>query len=370
VEHACSVQPESYHRVGLVRYVYGDRRRIGSTLTRAAFPMPRCESCSSRDACEATKELRDEYPACRSPLRDVDIHRTSALLDWLATRAGVPAEVSRALQAPLLARYAEDCGERPDVLEPSFSCDPSGTHVYRFSYGFPTLRRQRAAVERTLMALCSPLGGHAVDAARAVLLASRSAVVEQILFGYAHGDGGTAARPKLYLQFLASEPSGALDLAGRMLGRPLDSLDRLGPLHLLCLDVGSGGLSGARLYFSIDRILVDEVAARVGRVPLLAALKDLGVVELRQLLAIHRLRGPDDAEVARPAEVDFSLEDNDLRWLDVRALPVVREQLERSPTLEELQRSFRIAVRRISGSVGDGSKLNVYYGLNEHRRDG
>jgi hypothetical protein len=189
------------------------------------------------------------------------------------------------------------------------------------------------------------------------------------LFGYAHGDGGTDARPKLYLQFLANEPARALDLAGRMLGRSLESLERPGPLHLLCLDVGTGGLAAAKLYFSIDRIPLDEVPSRVGPVPLLAALKDLGVVELRQLLAIHRLRGPDDAGVARPAEVDFSLEDNDLRWIDVRPLPAVRAHLDRSPTLEvieELQSSFRLAVRRISGSVGDGSKLNVYYGLNEH----
>jgi hypothetical protein len=276
--------------------------------------------------------------------------------------------VSRALHEPLLARYAEDCGERPDVLEPSFSCEPSGAHVYRFSYGFPTLRRHRAEVERTVMALSLPLGGRVTAAARTVLRAARSPAVEQVLFGYAHGASGSAARPKLYVQFLASEPAGALDVAGRMLGRALDSFERPGPLHLLCLDVGAGGLSGAKLYFSIDRILLDEVPSRVGPVPLLAALRDLGVVELRRLLAIHRLRGPDDAGVVRAAEVDFALEDNDLRWLDVRDLPVVRAKLERSPVLADLQTSFRLAVRRISGSVGEGSKLNVYYGLNEPYR--
>ena len=327
--------------------------------------MPRCESCSLRHDCEARGALREEYPACRAPLRNVDLLRTSTLLDWLARRAGAVDDATRALQAPLLARYAEDCGERPDVLEPSFSCDPTGAHVYRFSYGFPTLRRQRAEVERTVLTLSAPLGAHVVAAARTVLRAARSPAVEQVLFGYAHGEGGATARPKLYLQFLPGAPAGALALAGRMLGTPLDSLERLGPLHLLCLDVGSAGLSAAKLYFSIDRIAVDDVPSRIGPVPLVAALEELGVAELRHLLAIHRLRGPDDAAAARAVEVDFSLEDNDLRWLDVRALPLVRAQLERSQTLGELQTSFRLAVRRISGSVGDGSKLNVYYGLNE-----
>src|SRR5258708_6766098 len=141
------------------------------------FPMPRCESCSSRSTCEATGTLRPEYPRCRLPLRDVDLGRTSALLDWLSSSAGVGSATASALHAPLLTRYATDRHERPDVLEPSFSCDASGAHLYRFSYGFPTLRRERAAVERVLLDVCQPLGSHVIEAARTVLRAARSQAV-------------------------------------------------------------------------------------------------------------------------------------------------------------------------------------------------
>jgi hypothetical protein len=327
--------------------------------------MPRCESCGSRAGCEAAAVLRPEYPRCRTPLRDVDFGRTSALLQWLAAEAGVGADTSAAIHQPLLARYATDRHERPDVLELSFSCDAAGAHLYRFSYGFPTLRRERASVERVLLDLCQPLGAPVVEAARTVLRAARSPGVEQIIFGYAHAEGDSPPRIKLYVHFLAGEPALALDVAARMLGRRCNEFAHPGPLHLLGLDVGSSGLSGAKLYFLLDRVRVDEVAGRIGPVPVVSALAALGLSELREVLAVHRMRAPDDAGVELAAEVDFALEPNELRWVDVRALAPVRALLERNPRVAALERSFRLAVRRVSGSVGDGGKLNVYYGLSE-----
>jgi len=83
---------------------------------------------------------------------------------------------------------------------------------------------------------------------------------------------------------------------------------------------------------------------------------------------IHRVTGPDDETFTSPSELDFSLADNDLLWDDVRALPDLTAQLARSPRLGELAASFRLATRRISGSVGDGRKINVYYTLAERER--
>ncbi len=311
------------------------------------FPMPHCESCGARGRCEATSVTRPEYPRCRMPLRDVDLGRTLSLLEWLAAAEGVDGSTATALHGPLLSRYATDRHERPDVLEPSFSCDAAGTHLYRFSYAFPTIRRERDAVERVLLDTCRPFGAHVVEAASTVLRAAPSRAFEQILFGYAHGRGSAAARVKLYVQFVAGESEIALDVAGRLLGRSPTEIARPEPLHLLCLDMGSEGVSGTKLYFWFDRIGLDDLERRLGPVPLATALRNLGVAELREVLAIHRLSGPEDASASRAAEIDFPLEINGLRWLDVRALPPVRALLERSPSVAMLERSFRLAVRRI-----------------------
>jgi hypothetical protein len=83
------------------------------------------------------------------------------------------------------------------------------------------------------------------------------------------------------------------------------------------------------------------------------------------VLAIHRVAGPGGAGLSHAQEVDFSLPDNDLRWQDVRALPVVAALVAESPGFEGIAASFRLAMRRISGSVGHAGKLSLYYALAE-----
>ena len=333
------------------------------------FPMPRCEGCGSRDACAALGAPRPEYPRCRSPLRGVDVGRAAALFAWLARRDGAPSEARAALEGAVIDRFRRDRLVFSDVLEASFSCDPEGAHLDRFSYAFPGFRADPAGVAATLLGLCRPFGAPAIDACHTALRAARSRAVAQPLFGFAD-DGGGRSRAKLYLQFHAHEAAAALDLAGRLLGRRLDArLAARGPLHLLCLDIGARGLTSAKLYFALDRLRLDAFPARVGPVPLVAALAFLGVSELRNVLAIHRIAGRDDEGLAHPVEVDFSLPDNDLRWQDVRALPPVQALLAPRPEVAALEASFGIAVRRISGSVGEGHKLNVYYVLTELARE-
>jgi hypothetical protein len=266
----------------------------------------------------------------------------------------------------VMAQFARDRLVFSDVLEMSFSCDPSGDHVYRFSYAFPGFRDDEAGVSATLLAWCELFGPQAAEACRTVLRAARSRVVTQPLFGFAYDSGGP--RVKLYLQFDDSGPRAALDLASRILSRPLRDLESAGRLHLLCLDLGERGLAGAKLYFVRDHLPLAALEAEVGPVPLVSALADLGVTALRDLLLIHRTTGPEDDGLMRASEVDFSLPDNDVLWSDVRRLPHVNAHLARSPHLAELASAFRLAMRRVSGSVGDGRKLNVYYTLAEAPR--
>ena len=351
---------------------------------------PQCEGCGSRDACASTGALRPEYPRCRTPLRGVDVDRTAALFAWLArVSAGLtPSEpcldgaasgpkprarfagpfdapAVRALEHAVLARFRRDRVVFSDVLEASWSCDREGAHLYRFSYAFPGFHADPEGVAATLLDFCRPFGAGAEGACRTVLRAARSRAVAQILFGFAD-DGGGRSRVKLYLQFHAHQAAAALDLAGGMLGMRLRPQPGA-PLHLLCLDLGARGLAGAKLYFAMDRLRVDDVASPVGAVPLAAALAELGVSELRGVLAIHRVAGPGDGGLARPVEIDFSLRDNDLLWDDVRALPSIAALLDRSPEISALAASFRLAVRRLSLSV-QGDKLNGYYVLTEVER--
>ncbi len=274
----------------------------------------------------------------------------------------------RALQDAVIERFRRDRLVYSDVLEMSFSCDRQGAHLHRFSYAFPGLRADPAGVAATLLAFSRPFGPHAEEAARTALRAARERAVEQLLFGFAH-DGGGRSRVKLYLQLQAREAPAALDLASRMLGMRLqDRVANSGPLHLLCLDLGPRGLAGAKLYFVLDRLRLDEGHGAGGPRPAGGRAVELGITELRDVLAIHRVAGPDDGGLDRPAEIDFSLPDNDLRWADVRALPPVEALLARSPAVAALESSFRLAVRRISGSVGSGDKLNAYYVLTETER--
>jgi hypothetical protein len=294
----------------------------------------------------------------------------AALLAWLARVSGAHSPAVTTLGEAVIDRFARDRTLFSDILEMSFSCDARGEHLYRFSYAFPGFRGDETSVSSSLLAFCHPFGPRAVEAAQTTLRAARSPAVAQILFGFAHdaGEAGQAWRVKFYLQFADRAGSAALKLATRILGPQLGGLSRAGRLHLMCLDVGEHGLAAAKLYFVQDRLALDAMAATVGDVPLLGALADLGVSSLRDVLTIHRVAGPEDAAFLRASEVDFSLPDNDLLWDDVRRLPYVKAHLARSPALTELAAGFKLATRRVSGSVGDGRKLTVYYTLAERER--
>jgi hypothetical protein len=297
-------------------------------------------------------------------VRGVDQGRVRELFGWLARRAGGGGPTAAALEQAVFARFARDHVRRFNVLEPSLSCDATGVRLYRFSYSLPDVAADPAGTAETLLALGRPFGPAVEDACRRVLRAARDRAVEQVIFGYAD-DGGGRSRVKLYLQFRAGAREAGLSLAGRLLARALEpALADAGALHLVGLDLGAHGLAGAKLYFLQDRVSPAWLAARAGRAPLVEALAEAGVAELRDVLTIHRLEGPDD-DGRRPAEIDLSLADNDLLWSEVRALPPIGELLARHPVVGELESTFDLCVRRVSASLGDAGKLNVYYVLME-----
>ena len=327
-----------------------------------SFPMPRCEGCGARDACARQGQLRPEYPACRRPLRGASVARTAELLDWLGAHAP-PTPAAPELHRLVLARFGQDRLAYSDVLEPSLSVDARGVHLHRFSFGLPGLRRDEAGVGRTLLALGALFGEPCAQACRTVLRAARSAAVAQPIFGFAAGPGGP--RPKLYLQFHADRAPEALDLAGRLLGRPVGGVGGGAGLHLLGFDLGERGVAAAKLYFARGRMDLGELATLAGPVPVARDLAALGATELRDVLFIHRLDGPREPAPERPGEIDFSLPESDLSWSELRALPSVSALLGRDPAIAELEARFRLAVRRVSVSVGNASKLTAYYVLAE-----
>lgn len=280
--------------------------------------------------------------------RGTDWTRARKLRDalWADATDDVP---GRELTDAVLARFSSDRREYSDILEWSLCEDTNGIDLARFSYAFPGYGRTPREITHAVVSWSEGVGAAAGRAARSVMRAARHAAVEQVLVGYAHG-AGAPSRAKLYLQFRSTAGKAALQLAHAVLGtnRPTQS-DRL-PLHLMGLDVGAGGLAGAKLYF-VER----ERGPRFGAWP----------TPLENTLRIHRLRGPDDPGFETPSEIDFSLPENDLTWTELANTPLLAPFALARRRLEELGAAFRLRVRRVSLSLGGSPKLNVYYVLDE-----
>ncbi len=332
-------------------------------MEAAAFPKPRCATCADAARCERAGRADARYPRCHAPLLGVRLDRTTELLAFCRRTHGIADAALEACTSALVDRFAADRNRWSEVLEPSFSVDGEGVHLARFSYGLPGFRADPAGVGRTIEALCAPFGDAAIAAGGAFVRAAERPAVEQPLFGVAH-DGARGVRVKLYLQFDAGAPAAATATAAAVLGaRRLATSSA--PLHLLGLDVGPRGLAGAKLYHLHPRVSLSSPPAWLGRTELVDALAARGVAELRDVLAIHRLDGPDDAGAGVARELDFSLPDNDLGWPALRALAPVARLLPAGGPVDELFAAFRLGVRRVSASVGPLAKLNAYYVLGE-----
>lgn len=273
--------------------------------------------------------------------------------------------------ARLLALFERDRARYADILEPSLSWTLRTSRtsrtsrpasLRRLSYAFPGFRADPAGTSRALRSLCAPFGDAILAQADRLLRAAHHASAAMPLFGVAD-DEPDARRIKLYLQFEHGHGPAPLALAERLLGaRLLDRFPEAPPLHLLGIDLGDRGVLGAKLYFLHPRLDLAEAPARIGPVPLLAALSEGACRELRDVLTIHRLEAPDDPAVSRPVEINFALADSGLAWTDVRPLlpPAVRAA---TGPLAALEAAFPLRVRGISAPVGHADKLNLYYVL-------
>ena len=272
--------------------------------------------------------------------------RERELFAVLAERAGVVAAHVQQLESALFERFELDRDPYYDALEPSLSGADERVDTYRFSYGFPAFRRDRSAVTAVVLAIARTCGDAAIIAARRALLASERDCVEQPIVGYSH-DGPGQRRFKLYLMFRSGHDPAARALTREVVGGSHEPRQS-GELHMLGLDVGDRGVTGAKLYFEHPTL---ELSADYTSRPLV----------LKRSLAIHALRAPDDA-ARDPVAMDFSLRDSGHSWADLEA-GLAGEQPETIRTFRDLRARFGLQARRLSFFRGEPRKLNLYYVL-------
>ncbi len=333
-------------------------------MSRLTFPQSACDSCGERPGCAARGRLRPSYPACHTRL-GVDLARVGELIDaWGAASApGEPALLR--LRDRLLEVYAADRAKRSDVFEPSISWDGRAARLWRFSYGFPAFSRQPDAVTTRLLSLAAPFGEPTRSRVEALLGTAHEPCVRLPIFGVAR-DGGASHRVKLYLLFHDDAGDAALRLAERLIPTRAPRLASAGrPLHMVGIDLGPDGFVGAKLYFVEPTIDTSSPPPDLPPTRFLDELASAGIETLRNVLVIHRLRAPDDADAATPRELDFELEESDLDWRDVVALPSIAPHVAPGSAFARLDAEFSLAVRRLSVSTGSSNKTNAYYLLRE-----
>jgi hypothetical protein len=317
----------------------------------------------------------------------VRLDRLEALFEaWRALDA-VTAPEALALERALLAAVARDREIYSDVLEASFAVGPRGEHAYRFSYAFPGFRGapasatsaslaspSSAAAIASALACAAPFGPAIVSATRRLLRAAIDPAVEQPLIGLAWDRAG-APRHKVYLQFRDAAGPAAAALAERVLGMP--GLARTiggARLHMLGVDFGANGLTGAKLYIAHESVTATEPApapsapapARLDIASALGRALPAGR-RARNVLAVHRLTSTDDLASGLPpaSDVDFGFSDNALAWEEIAAAPSIAAILARSRVCARLFSDFRIGVRRLSVATTFAPGFTVYYALRE-----
>jgi hypothetical protein len=293
----------------------------------------------------------------------VRLDRVEALFEICRALDGVTAPEARALAAAVVEALRRDRERFSDVFEPSISVDEAGEHALRFSYAFPGFREAPATAVHAALAMAAPFGPALTAATRRLLRAATDPAVEQPLVGIAWDRAG-APRHKVYLQLRDGAGRAAADLAGRVLGLPwlAESLAGAAPLHMLGVDLGRDGLTGAKLYLA-------HAVVPPGDAPIAQALATLapGPRPYRRVLEIRRLTAASREERALPpaSDVDLGLADNDLLWEDVAKVPTLAPTLGRSRAIHAVFSSFQVEVRRLSLSVSAARRTTVYYALRE-----
>lgn len=304
------------------------------------YPLPLCALCGDRPKCDAAGQPRPDYPRCKQPLLRPRLDRLHALVDDWRLRHGDATPPLRALLDGLCTRFAADRERFSEIFEPSFSWDEGGAHFRRFSYAFPGFRGDESAAP----AIASLLAGFGAGVARlgaAFVRAARHPAVLHPLLGAAD-DGERGLRLKLYLQFRDDGDAAARALTSQMIGARSDDLP--GRLHMLGLDAGARGLSGAKLYFVPPPD--GRVFAPLGR-------------RLARALDVYRLDG--NGASARLSDVDFALAENECTEADLFGGPLAADYADALRAFAGLRARFAVAVRRVSIAHPPARRLTLYY---------
>jgi hypothetical protein len=254
------------------------------------------------------------------------LERVRALFEWWSARQPFASAAFDETRAWVLERLADDRERYSDVFEPSFSWDERGVFFRRFSYAFPGFRAAPDETARAAQAFFDPWGAAARDAGARLVRAARRDPVAQPIVGVAD-DRDRGVRVKLYLQFHERATEPAAELVRAMTGAALDTKRLNGALHMLGLDLSTGGVAGAKLY-----------VARGAE------------------LDVHRIDDPADDFFARAPELDFAAD-------HPRAAALADHYPEAFAAFDELRAAFAVRVRRASVETAGARKLTLYYAV-------
>lgn len=323
------------------------------------FPLARCPFCAVHAICADRGTPDPIYPSCRIQAAPIASDQLAALLAAIAQADGQsPAWLAKIHQF-VVAQAEVDGGRFGASLELSASWDNHGWHFSRFSYALPWYADAPDQAKAVLGAVAELCGLEATGELVRRLAALWHPCVELPLFGLA-GDGPGRWRHKVYLQFKPGSSANGLAIAETLSG--LSGLARHFAgrnLHMIGLDThADGSWSTLKLYVMVPLLPTRQPGLGEG---LLQTLADNGVPYLRDALLIWRLRPGDDLVQAQPTEVDFAPEDSGLLWADIAALPLLQAVVGPPSPWQQLERTFSLAVRRVSAPLYQLVKLNLYY---------
>lgn len=301
-----------------------------------------------------------------SPLgsfRRVRLDRLRALFDAWASLDHAISPQADALRDAVIAALAEDREHYSDIFEASIQMGSSREFAFRFSYAFPGFRSNPAASIQHAVAAAAPFGPRITASVKRLFRAALHTSVEQPLIGIAW-DRGDEPRHKVYLQLRDDAGAQGVHHVAEVLGMPfLNDALRHARLHMVGVDFGSRGVTGAKLYVAHSRVepSSDDVVART------AALLDPTADAFHNVLAIHRVNADSAARSGLPpvSDVDVGLDGAALSWDRVASSPAISSILQKSRIWPELNGKFVLGPRRVSLSTRAPHAFTVYYALRE-----
>ena len=323
--------------------------------------LARCDTCVGRSVCARSGGRRSEYPACHRAVQRTALGRLAALIARCGEQHGIERARRDGLIELVSAQHRADRERWSEILEFSVARAGSAERMLRFSYAFPGFRSEPSAAARFVAGLSALYCVEERTVLERGLELSAHSSVELVLVGLE--DAGSAGfRLKLYLQFRDDAGVETHSLASEWLGWPVLAARFAGRrLHMVGIDAGARGVSGAKLYFAVEGAEIPTLGGPCHA--LLAELGRLRIESLRDALVVHRMRSRDDDLVETPAQLDFGLAANEAPWRLLERLPSLAPL--RPHFLEQLARDFRLAVRRLSLSLASEPGMTAYYVLAE-----